>query len=252
MATINSHTTFCDMSYEEKLEEAKRLYQTANPDQRYLLERLFPEIREREDERIRKVLIDYFNRYKEQEECGVKTFNGIPTDNILAWLEKQETSYTRRDVDDAYIEGMAFAKDELEKQCAQKITEWSEEDERLFNSLVWHLRNSVNNGDCKHSAGQLEDWLKSLKDRVGCEANCTTTKEWSERDKEEFQIAIDTLVDAGQHDSAHWLESLKQRMGWKPTEKQMAALEYYMYALSATEHKEILFGLYNDLKKLTE
>ena len=79
--------------------------------------------------------------------------------------------------------------------------------------VVWHLRNSVNNGDCKHSAGQLEDWLKSLKDRVGCEANCTTTKERGERDKEEFQIAIDTLVDAGQHDSAHWLESLKQRMG---------------------------------------
>lgn len=39
--------------------------------------------------------------------------------------------------------------------------EWSEEDERLFESVVWHLRNSVNNGDMEHSAGQLEDWLNA-------------------------------------------------------------------------------------------
>ena len=77
------------MNNEEKLKEAKRLYQTANFDQRYVLESLFPELKESEDGKIRKVLIDYFNRYKEQEECGIDTFYGIPTDNIIAWLEKQ-------------------------------------------------------------------------------------------------------------------------------------------------------------------
>jgi len=77
------------MDYKEKLEKAKRLYETANADQRYVLESLFPELKKSEDEKIRKVLIDYFKRYKEQEECGIKTFYGIPTDNILAWLEKQ-------------------------------------------------------------------------------------------------------------------------------------------------------------------
>lgn len=69
-----------------------------------------------EDEKIKKVLIDYFNRYKEQEECGINTFFGIPTDNILAWLEKQGTSYTKKDVDIAYIEGINAAKNEIEKQ----------------------------------------------------------------------------------------------------------------------------------------
>jgi len=49
---------------------------------------IFPELKESEDEKIRKVLIDYFKRYKD-EECGIKTFYGIPTDDILAWLEKQ-------------------------------------------------------------------------------------------------------------------------------------------------------------------
>ncbi len=146
----------------------------------------------------------------------------------------------------------------------QKPTEWSKEDERIRQCLIRDQEKALDDvrndkyghseiiSDLKEMYRERIDWLKSLKDRVGYEANCTTTKEWSERDKEEFQIAIDTLVDAGQRDSAHWLESLKQRMGWKPTEKQMVALEYYMYALSATEHKEVLFGLYNDLKKLRE
>ena len=36
------------MSQEDKLKEAKRLYETANADQRYVLERLFPELKESE------------------------------------------------------------------------------------------------------------------------------------------------------------------------------------------------------------
>jgi len=47
----------------------------------------------------------------------------------------------------------------------QKPT-WSAEDERMLNSTIWHLRYSVNNGDMEYSAGQLEDWLESIKDRI--------------------------------------------------------------------------------------
>lgn len=55
---------------------------------------MFPTIAESEsaesdDERIRKVLFDYFQAYKDKEDYGITTFNGIPTDNILAWLENQ-------------------------------------------------------------------------------------------------------------------------------------------------------------------
>lgn len=38
------------MTREEKLAEAKRLYQTANAEQRYVLECLFPELKENEDD----------------------------------------------------------------------------------------------------------------------------------------------------------------------------------------------------------
>ena len=91
---------------------------------------------------------------------------------------------------------------------------WSEEDEHKLKDIIYFLDTAKS-----HYASTVEldaciDWLKSLKDRVGCEANCTTTKEW------------------------------------KPSDEQMATLEYYMHTLRATEHKEVLFGLYNDLKKI--
>ena len=47
-----------------------------------------------------------------------------------------------------------------------------------------------------------------------------------------------------------WLKSLKDRYTWKPSEEQMNTLEHYMITLVCNEHKEILFGLYEDLKKL--
>ena len=87
------------MDYEKKYKQSLELardYYKANlmlnkADENLILEDIFPELAERDDEKIKKVLIDYFNRYKEQEECGINTFYGIPTDNILAWLEKQAT-----------------------------------------------------------------------------------------------------------------------------------------------------------------
>ena len=78
-------------AYDEAVESARTIVENRNASSVWKdwLCNTFPELKESEDERIRKVLIDYFKRYKEQEECGIKTFYGIPTDDILAWLEKQ-------------------------------------------------------------------------------------------------------------------------------------------------------------------
>ena len=73
------------MSQEDKLEEAKRLYETANADQRYILERLFPELKESEDERTRKEIVRFIRMEVEDEIVGNKW---------LAWLEKQGKSAT--------------------------------------------------------------------------------------------------------------------------------------------------------------
>ena len=87
-----------------------------------------------EDERIRKEIINYFRCQSEEEptrkeihDKWIAWLENIPYTidhekregfhlGYRACLEKQEMSYTKKDVDDAFVEGMALAKDELEKQ----------------------------------------------------------------------------------------------------------------------------------------
>ena len=49
-----------------------------------LKEEMFPELKESEDERIRKFLLYHFGNKTKKE------WNGMPVKDILAWLEKQE------------------------------------------------------------------------------------------------------------------------------------------------------------------
>ena len=70
------------MTEKEKFEEAKRLYKTANSDQRYVLESLFPELKESEDEKIRKAIINTI------EDCSPILSPEVQK-RMIAWLEKQ-------------------------------------------------------------------------------------------------------------------------------------------------------------------
>ena len=81
---------------------------------------LVPELAESEDERIRKDLIEFVNQY------GDKFYGTISKASAISWLEKQGTSYTKSDVDDAFVKGMAFAKNELEKQGGRKPVQETE------------------------------------------------------------------------------------------------------------------------------
>ena len=117
-----------EKKYKEALEMARNLHKDAIDMEESLLakqcEIIFPELRESEDEKIRKALIDFFNRGAEN---GAQT-NGVCDKDILAWLEKQAQTFTKKDVDDAYLKGVCDAKQELENQCEQKSI-WHNEDE---------------------------------------------------------------------------------------------------------------------------
>ena len=110
------------MDYKQKYKEALTLVESIYPDlsheHQMEAEAFFPELKESEDERIRQELIENFKwfcgDYPETTKWG-KDDNLLVKD-IITWLEKQGTSYTKRDVDEAFVEGMAFAKNELEKQ----------------------------------------------------------------------------------------------------------------------------------------
>lgn len=152
------------MDYEKEYKKLKadieKAYLFAQTDStKSVLEHILPELKESEDERARKRLIAMCQHYIE---CyAFDQFNLDGYKEALAWLEKQGTSYTKRDVDDAFVEGMAFAKDELEKQ---KPT-WSEKDE----SYMAHCIRLINNAEgCSISEqGNAITWLYCLKQRIG-------------------------------------------------------------------------------------
>ena len=114
--------------------------------------------------------------YKKGFECGKQRVLKYPEDfdlckkstwseedehklkDIIYFLDTAKSHYASTVELDACIDWLKSLKDRV-----QPKREWSKEYLRLFDSVVWHLRNSVNNGDTEHSAGQLEDWLKSLK-----------------------------------------------------------------------------------------
>ena len=151
------------MKQEEKFEEAKKLYKNANADQRYVLEKLFPQLKESDDERIRKEIIKIFN---------VENFEGYNVDNAEAieWLKKH------------------------------KPAEWGEEDEKKRSLLISILKvnhpndyfkvNPANTSNMEAmSTEELVDWLESLKERVHPQPK----QEWSEEDEAYRSLLIQIM-----------------------------------------------------------
>jgi hypothetical protein len=123
------------------------------------------------------------------------------------------------DFDDADPSHLVHEHIDPPAQGEQKPAEWSEEDEKTLNEIFSvaaraSLRKSTLFGK-SYDYIKWQNWLKSLRGRVGCEANCTTM--------------------------------------WKPSEAQMAALMSVASGFEVTERtKELLKELFVELKKLRE
>ena len=132
--------------------------------------RAFPELIESEDEKIRRLLIRLFSSNTNEK------FDDVSTREIIAWLEKQGTSYTKGDVDNAYGRGIAFVKDELEKQTEQKPVEWTEKDKvKLFN-----IKTALYDYYTEENAEELMDWIKNHKPTI---------------DETSYQVGIKRVLD---------------------------------------------------------
>lgn len=264
------------MTKEEKLEEAKRLYKTANADQKYVLESLFPELKESDDERM----IQYFKDlapFDKADELYEKY--GFSHKDAIAWLEKrveqksaewseEDEEIHRKCICAMRASACGFPEEEkfveqvdnwLESlkgrvQLQQK-QEWSEGDKAVLDALIRKLEGE----DIYVSPYLAVECLKSLKYRV--QTYSQKPVEWSEEDENLLKLSLENLTELKDRfgneygkvgDCIVWLKSLKDRYTWKPSDEQMDTLEYYMHTLICNEHKEVLFGLYADLKKLKE
>ena len=148
----------------ETLKKLHRIYDQTNSFGKELMEKEFPELKESEDEKIRKEIIRIVKIWTN----SVPTVNGIPVETLLAWLEKQGelVNSLSKGLDNAHerIDGLIQKNnsliEQLEKQGEQN---WSEEDEENFNMLSKIICDSQASAKI---ANKLSDWLESLKERV--------------------------------------------------------------------------------------
>ena len=188
------------------------------------IRKIFPELKESEDEKIRKWLIAQLelksdaNNSRELELMILKS---------IAWLEKQggqkpnwseEDEENFRDIVSA-IHNVAYQTSEDEearinwlrdikyRYFPQSKQKWSEEDEHRVKDTIYFLDTAK-----KHYASTAEldaciNWLKSLKDRAQIK------QKWSGEDEsvlEDIKVAVSSYWDEDTENTIlDWLESLK-------------------------------------------
>lgn len=104
-------------AYDEALERTKSWVKGEYPEcfteAQKTAEFIFPELKESEDERMWKLIKKYVHYNISDIALNA---DHITREQLESWLEKQGTSYTKKDVDDAYLESISVAKNEMEKQ----------------------------------------------------------------------------------------------------------------------------------------
>ena len=180
------------MDYEKKYKEAiERLKQwdREHPDGYSIQERdefIFPELKESEDEKIEKELIDYLKERKSCESYGQYI---VRYNRWIAWLEKQgeqkatvpkfkigqtikkegfNIGFTIAKIENGFYydtTGSNFPiNDEKNwKLVEQKPVEWSEEDEEMIDSIIGNIKYLYSIGSCDNATVDKKvNWLKSL------------------------------------------------------------------------------------------
>lgn len=125
-----------DKRYDDALERAKKLYRQGTITESLCF--VFPELKESEDERIRKAIIEYFNLQDDNT-----TYSFIPKKDILAWLERQKP------VDEEELKKGAL------KYVARQFMKWL--DAKIPNDKM-----CLSNMECKdiEDAFLKDDWAR--------------------------------------------------------------------------------------------
>lgn len=151
-------------AYDEAFEEAKNIHRfSSNIAEIKRMEDLFLELKESEDERIRKAIGYAIGQSTHSDGTLI---NGVSSEEALAWLEKQDEQKPygqREECLDCQVNYAGECKGSCELKRNEQKPIWSEEDENVLEDIeeaiinYWH-------GDTQDI---LLDWLKSIKERIG-------------------------------------------------------------------------------------
>jgi hypothetical protein len=151
----------------------------------------------------------------------------------------------------------------VKKLYEQRPAEWSKEDEEMCQETIdWFEKKCFPYAlESENPARESIKWLKSLKDRVGCEANCITTKEWSVEDMSKMQRICKYLDEAKKYyaditevrECIDWLKSLKDR--YTRTDAFIEQVEKYLqehlidyWSQSVTDENKFIEDFKNYIK----
>lgn len=151
-------------AYDEALARAKAYLTPDTPDRVDtvgVISTIFPELAESEDEKIRKMMIRYF------ESCGnLEWYDGLTPQKAVAWLEKQkpveqQMYWTEEEIEPIisdYLCGREHYGGMIGRLCHLKPKqEWSEKDDEF-------LRRAIN--VTKSAYPMTADWLKSIRQKL--------------------------------------------------------------------------------------
>ena len=188
-------------AYDEALERAKNVLETdLHESGVWAIKKIFPELSESEDERIRKDIIAHYEIMKAKALCDnrVGTAEIVKVcDDALAWLEKQKDSVSNA----KYIEDVAHAFEDgrkkgiEEKQKEQKPEEWSKEDKALFELLHQCVCRCINDDRMIYS--ERERISKTMIPFIEkLQTLCPQPKnEWSKEDEANLNEALSYIKD---------------------------------------------------------
>lgn len=222
--------------YDEALEKASNL-RVQNPFDTVsqMMEHIFPELKESEDEKIRKALLEHIQFCTES----------IPDrDKFIAWLEKQGTPAKLSEE-----EQNKFAKGVL-TSCALSFINY-------LDGHKYEGKMCVSNGECEdienafHNA--MWDKLHRYYDKYIEKQEC------GEAELVMIESIVQTLEKLGDKGAnkmkVDFLNSLKDKYTWKPSDEQIAALDFVIDCTIYPEFKDkrmTLKELLEQLKKLME
>ena len=129
---------------------------------------IFPELKESEDERVRRDIIRYLKK--------TSPAIGENIEKMLAWLEKQGEQKSEEEVDNlhTYLYGEQNPADEVGNYDHKKVLQtiineqkpaWSEKDNKMYNRII-KIFEVANESAKKNNSIDVEkelNWLKSLK-----------------------------------------------------------------------------------------
>ena len=192
----------------------------------------FPELKDSEDERIRKSLIDFFGEQRDMSDV-----NGVYAYEVVAWLEKQKEQKPaiikphKGDDGNPYDMGVSEAQEYAIKRGFGIPFNDGEVfvDERYITQTIGNILRWAD----EHPKEQKP-------------------AEWSEENERKMDMVTDALHSYWSYNKftmlVSWLKSLRPH--WKPSEEQMEALERAIVHLNTPDDIPTLTELRDNLKKL--